>query len=163
MRPPGEPWRLQEACGEEMLDAEVSREDGEPCQRHLHPCSQSREVVSWESLQPDFTIGVKSRNLGWARQDWGLHPPGPPTSVGFFPPRAAAPVWGLPAQLSSPGSAGHCSCLFRPKGCTAFPLLLRAPHVTQGCSNSFMASPDLFIVPFCQLPSAFRTKVPFSR
>lgn len=30
LRPPGEPWRLQEVGGEEELDAEVSTEDGEP-------------------------------------------------------------------------------------------------------------------------------------
>lgn len=115
---------------------------------------------SWETLQPNFIIGVMSSKLEPAEQDWGLYPPGPPTPEDFSPSRAIAPIWALPTQLSSPGPAGHCSCPFRPKGHTAFPLLLRTPHVTKGCSNILTACPDLCIVPFCQLPSIARTKFP---
>lgn len=37
-------------------------------------------------------IGVMSRKLRLVKQDWGLYPPGPPTSVDFSPSRAIAPV-----------------------------------------------------------------------
>lgn len=124
------------------MDAEVSREDGEPCQRHLHSCSQAQEAVSWESLQPNLTHWSHEQKTEIGQARLGALPTWPSNSCGLLSTQ------GHSSCLSFPGSAGHCSCPFRPKGYTVFPLLLRASHVTKGCSNILMAFPDLFIVPF---------------